>query len=210
MLKIPSFTDALPLTLGEKLPTPNSIKPSEEWDLIRHDARGALWKNCAGGRLQFIPNPNSLSPQKPKPLLGKIPPLLQQAPDSVGDALKPIFPVGSFVRYNPSAVVYYLALEAVGCVAHINGNEIWCKWDNGEDLYWAHKDELLPCDADGWIPHTPGDPMPCDGNLEVEIMTREEAEGSIPWRPGPLPAENWEWSVNLCPSLQILAWKPVL
>lgn len=100
-IKLPSFTDALPLTLGEKRPPPNSIKPSEEWD-------------------------------------------------------------------------------------------------------------LLPCDAEGWIPHTPGDPMPCDGDLEVEIMTRTEVEGSIPWRPGPLPAEAWEWSANLSPSLQILAWKPVL
>ena len=206
-LKIPSFTDAIPLTLGEKHTYPLKPSPSEEWDLIRSDSRGALWKNCVGGRLQFISSPSTLGPRK-GPL--KTPPALQKALDAVGDALKPIFPVGSFVRYNPSAVVYYLALEAVGCVAHINGNEIWCKWDNGEDLYWAHKDELLPCDAEGWIPHTPGDPMPCAGDLEVEIKMRWEATGEKAWRSSPDRADSLDWSTCIRSHLQILAWKPAL
>lgn len=201
-LKIPSFADALPLTLGEKLPTPNSIKPSEEWDLIRSDSRGALWKNCAGGRLQFIPNPNSLGPRKDP---GKIPPLLQQALNSVGQALKPKskFKVGDLARHLDRSMHY---IYGVRPIVRIEGKKVYF------DGYcaWGYDYQLYPCDAEGWIPHTPGDPMPCDGNLEVEIMTREEAEGSIPWRSGPQLAEEWEWSVNLSPSRQILAWKPAL
>lgn len=43
-----------------------------------------------------------------------------------------------------------------------------------------------------WIPHTPGDPMPCDGETKVRFLFRTEAEGgtyvSAIWR-----AEECNW-----------------
>lgn len=206
-IKLPSFADALPLTLGEKLPTPNSIKPSEEWDLVRHDSRGALWKNCAGGRLQFIPNPSTLGPQKDP---GKIPPALQQALDSVGAAIKTTLNIGDSCRMLSSgSILTFLGVQPKG---ELFAGDFIAKDSSGAiGLYnQSNTQRLFPCDADGWIPHTPGDPMPCDGDLEVEIMTRTEVEGSTPRRPEPQPAEDWEWSVNLSPPVQILAWKPAL
>jgi hypothetical protein len=39
----------------------------------------------------------------------------------------------------------------------------WLEWE-------GEKQNAAPQpDADGWIPHVPGDPMPCDGNLLVDV-----------------------------------------
>jgi hypothetical protein len=57
-----------------------------------------------------------------------------------------------------------------------------------------------------WIPHTPGDPMPCDGETKVRFLFRTEAEGGtyVPtiWR-----AEvcNWMERPNL-PFTEIIGW----
>lgn len=156
-IKIPSFADALPLTLGEKRPAPNSIKPSEEWDLIRSDSRGALWKNCATGKLQFIP---------PLPVKEPVNPFNS-------DAVKAL-------------EKEYLSTEYMRSIDGI----------------------LYPCDADGWIPHTPGDPVPCDGDLKVTLHLRD---GSHTFKEKGCPANQLNWKVMPSfPENEILAWKPLL
>lgn len=210
MLKIPSFTDALPLTLGEKRPAPNSIKPSEEWDLIRRDVRGALWKNCVGGRLQFIPSPSTLGPRK-GPL--KTPPALQKALDAVGEAFKPPtgFKLGDYVRYKEEWFADKTINFAVGKVLRVDGRKVWCMWsDDPNTPAYALATELTLCDADSWIPHTPGDPMPCAGDLEVEIKVCSEAPGEKAWRLLPDRADSFDRSICISSQVQILSWKPAL
>ena len=59
-------------------------------------------------------------------------------------------------------------------------------------------------DADGWIPHTPGDPMPCDPGLWVEVKFRD---GS---RHDEDTADDWDWEEQ-APGFQdaaIVAWRP--
>lgn len=57
-------------------------------------------------------------------------------------------------------------------------------------------------DADGWIPHRPGDPMPCDGEMMVFTMFQD----------GELSTESYHakrlcWTaINV--SFAIIAWKP--
>jgi hypothetical protein len=61
-------------------------------------------------------------------------------------------------------------------------------------------------DADSWIPHIPGDPMPCDGDLVVSVKLRN---GEI--RPKPLKAKEWVWEAwgELARSpAEIIAWRP--
>jgi hypothetical protein len=68
-----------------------------------------------------------------------------------------------------------------------------------------YKPEPQP-DADSWIPHIPGDPMPCDGDLVVSVKLRN---GEI--RPKPLKAKEWVWEAwgELARSpAEIIAWRP--
>lgn len=64
---------------------------------------------------------------------------------------------------------------------------------------------------DGWIPHRPGDPMPCDGNLEVYFRCKDEFESRLDF-PARDFAEgaggNWWTGENANPGDQIIAWKP--
>ena len=51
-----------------------------------------------------------------------------------------------------------------------------------------------------WIPHTPGDPMPCDGEKEVRALLRNGAHGQ-------LKANQWRWgSFNRRNSAEIIGW----
>jgi hypothetical protein len=43
-----------------------------------------------------------------------------------------------------------------------------------------------------WIPHTPGDPMPCDGNKRVRVLMRAENE-CCDYTQGAWPAKNLKW-----------------
>jgi hypothetical protein len=56
-------------------------------------------------------------------------------------------------------------------------------------------------DPDGWIPHVPGDPMPCDGEMLVDVMMSgyEDNVGT--------PADVWSWRKDQgCYNIE--AWRP--
>jgi hypothetical protein len=58
-------------------------------------------------------------------------------------------------------------------------------------------------DPDGWIPHVPGDPMPCDGDLEIDYKMR--------WKQAEFPsfARRIDWGIcNGASSAEIIAWRP--
>jgi hypothetical protein len=60
---------------------------------------------------------------------------------------------------------------------------------------------LGPPKAGDWIPHTPGDPMPCDGNLLVEVRFER---GLID---DGFPAKSWVWGRQEG-GYSIVAWRP--
>lgn len=76
--------------------------------------------------------------------------------------------------------------------AHKAGKVIQCKldvpddvWDDMPDPQWGaapHEYRIKPAEtfeAHGhfWTRHTPGDPMPCDGEATVEVLLKEEMHG---------------------------------
>jgi len=57
-----------------------------------------------------------------------------------------------------------------------------------------------------WTPHTPGDPMPCEPGLSVEVITRKESKGSS-YFDLILPANEWDWDTNICAECEIVGWR---
>lgn len=58
-------------------------------------------------------------------------------------------------------------------------------------------------DADGWIPHRAGDPMPCPGNHKILVKTEDFYE-SEDWS----YAFTFDWRDSSEPGQNIIAWKP--
>jgi hypothetical protein len=46
-----------------------------------------------------------------------------------------------------------------------------------------------------WIPHNPGDPMPCDGEKMIRILWRKEKEGDS-YQQARNPAKEYDWEVS--------------
>jgi hypothetical protein len=57
-----------------------------------------------------------------------------------------------------------------------------------------------------WIPHTPGDPMPCDGGMEVFVNLRGENELLEKFEKA--PANQYVWAALNGADWEIVAWKP--
>lgn len=58
-----------------------------------------------------------------------------------------------------------------------------------------------------WIPHTPGDPMPCPAHVEVRIFQRCDAKSSRQELEVSLEAAYWNWSD--CGASSIIGWHPI-
>jgi hypothetical protein len=92
--------------------------------------------------------------------------------------------------------------KRVGYLNKDSGNgegagEWWVEWE-GEK-----QDSKPQPDADGWIPHVPGDPMPCDGYLEVDYKMRIR-ESQFPSK-----AEVLDWGSGKTSEItEIIAWRP--
>jgi hypothetical protein len=75
--------------------------------------------------------------------------------------------------------------------------EWWVEWE-GEK-----RDSKPQPDPDGWIPHVPGDPMPCDGEMEVDYRMR--------WKQAEFPsfARRIDWGIcDGISAAEIVAWRP--
>lgn len=93
---------------------------------------------------------------------------------------------------------------------------LWSERGDGFRLTWEderqHDPKKPQPDADGWIPHVPGDPMPCDGDLEVDvkfvdgdISNQNAARSAVFWNDDPYN----NWTGDKCPKdAQIIAWRP--
>lgn len=59
-----------------------------------------------------------------------------------------------------------------------------------------------------WIPHTPGDPMPCPGDMRVRVLLRyEQADSSYDAGQRVLSAVDWDW--DQCGSGSIIGWHSI-
>lgn len=76
----------------------------------------------------------------------------------------------------------------------------------------ATKPEMPSPDADGWIAHRPGDPMPCDGLTKVRIKRRDGKAENIchaSFFDTDEDGSNWWTGEGMRdPGTQIIAWKP--
>ena len=70
-----------------------------------------------------------------------------------------------------------------------------------------HSKPWYPDDDPRWQEFTPGDPMPCDPDMKVEILIRREREGKY-WYSCILTAENLRWDAEVSLDRQIVAWRP--
>lgn len=69
--------------------------------------------------------------------------------------------------------------------------------------YAIPKSALSKPDADGWIPHVPGDPCPCAPELHVKVKLGDGSESD-----GNGPARMWRWSKSTDNGGDIVAWRP--
>lgn len=68
---------------------------------------------------------------------------------------------------------------------------------------WACRQAKAPQpDPDGWIPHNPGDPMPCDEGTMCRRRYRNGKIGRLDW------AGNYSWAEWGGGETEIIAWKP--
>lgn len=54
-----------------------------------------------------------------------------------------------------------------------------------------------------WIPHTPGDPMPCNGNEKVRVLVGKDNDRSCQ---AAQDAINWHWGKDLNKAWEIVGW----
>ena len=58
----------------------------------------------------------------------------------------------------------------------------------------------VPRDGHQWFEHTPGDPCPVAGDVEVEVVAYHQRQ-TLSWKPRAFLARRWDWS-------SIVAWRP--
>jgi hypothetical protein len=76
-----------------------------------------------------------------------------------------------------------------------------------EDHLRAHIDAIRKQpDPDDWIPHVPGDPMPCDGDIEVDYRMRGTLKDEYT-RPSEASFLDWGDCLD-CGAAAIIAWRP--
>ncbi len=60
-----------------------------------------------------------------------------------------------------------------------------------------------------WIPHTPGDPMPCPGDTLVRVFLRSDLACPLEMTFYETAAFVWDWSACSDPRAEIIGWYPV-
>jgi hypothetical protein len=84
-----------------------------------------------------------------------------------------------------------------------------CVGPNGDDgelgsVDTGYSDHIKQPDADGWIPHTPGDPMPCNPDERVEVKLGNGLCSDSSGRGSSL----WYWGDSCMKGGVIVAWRP--
>jgi hypothetical protein len=77
------------------------------------------------------------------------------------------------------------------------------RWTAPADI-WHRFGLLSPYKGGGWIPHTPGDPLPCNGDISVDCL-RADCETLKNRHPMSLI-----WSKAVLAGMSIIGWRPSL
>lgn len=99
---------------------------------------------------------------------------------------------------HPDCVRRVCAKSFPGTVMRVVENDL--AWATREDALAAFK-AFTAWEDDDWIPHTPGDPMPCGSDLTVDVRFES---GEVK---GALTAIAWNWGVQN-DGYSITAWRP--
>ena len=82
------------------------------------------------------------------------------------------------------------------------------RWDAPADI-WHRFGLLAPSEGGGWIPHTPGDAMPCEGLCEV-LLKGEIDDAQFRCKPGEVRyGTAWCWDADHSDN-NIIGWRPVI
>jgi hypothetical protein len=69
----------------------------------------------------------------------------------------------------------------------------------------ATKQTTFEAHGHTWFKHTPGDPMPCDGEAEVSVILDSEMGGVIDFEEEVSKAKGWDWGGS--PTWKIVGWR---
>ena len=58
-----------------------------------------------------------------------------------------------------------------------------------------------------WTRHTPGDPMPCDGEAMVQVILQCELDGLYEYEAGTIRAKAYDWGVDTNEIYSIIGWR---
>ena len=98
--------------------------------------------------------------------------------------------------------------DARGFLGNFTESHYAIRWTAPADI-WHRFGLLAPSEGGGWIPHTPGDPMPCDGKMIVRVARKCGNEGDYACQNRPRKAECWCWG-GIATTHGIIGWRPAL
>jgi hypothetical protein len=82
------------------------------------------------------------------------------------------------------------------------------RWTAEPDI-WHRFGLLAPSEGGGWIPHCPGDPMPCEGRCEV-LLKGEMDDAQFRLKPGEVRyGTAWCWDADHADN-NIIGWRPAV
>jgi hypothetical protein len=82
------------------------------------------------------------------------------------------------------------------------------RWDAAPDI-WHRFGLLAPSEGGGWIPHRPGDAMPCEGRCQV-LLKGEIDDAQFRHQPGEVVyGTAWCWGADHSDN-NIIGWRPVI
>ena len=82
------------------------------------------------------------------------------------------------------------------------------RWTAEPDI-WHRFGLLAPSEGGGWIPHTPGDPMPCEGEMIIDVLIKSSGEETVEL--GSRKNETTQAKYYIFSSCtEIIGWRPAL
>jgi hypothetical protein len=96
-------------------------------------------------------------------------------------------------------------LDAGWFAGRISGG-LYCYRSNGSSNadIWHEEDLLHPSEGGGFQKHNPGDPMPCDGKLRVDLILNSPSKNNRVYNYYSAEDQNWEDPHAPC----IIGWRP--
>jgi hypothetical protein len=203
-LPLPKLNDDTPLRLGKVVGNPRETVGFQLPPVIYKDRDNMTVALYWDGTRAVYPDMEKLGPRfPPKPAPEFTTTIFRDPPFKPEDTLASSkIQVGDWVMncWKHDKTAYRVAsIEKHLCVAHP-------RYKVPQSVDRESVKFLGRPDAEGWIPHTPGDLMPCPGDMLIVVKCRGDAAGKyhIFGETGNLCASSRYWAKGT----SILAWKP--